>query len=222
MKMEILNLGKMLVNELGLDDSVDTLSRWMAHYITQQMADIESSEGERKTIAERKCFETILKLWKHRAYHESVKYPFERFEPIFKTLERLDPENEHNFFSVQHNRQQPQDESEEQVTINNLVNMVIGIDKTARIWINYILKQATICAADEKTIEWLRASAVVEYDNLDTGVIIKLLEPDVEEDKDVNKTKIQERIEQLERFRDFNEDIIRMYSEELANIKFMK
>lgn len=213
--MEILNLGKMLVDELGLDDSVDTLSRWMAHYIAQQMIEIENSDGEKKAISEEKCFESILKLWKNRAYYEPDKNPFERFEPIFKTLERMNPEKESYFFLNQNNAQQYQEESEGQVSINSLMDMASGIDKIARIWINYILKQATVCATDEKTIEWLRASVVDEYDNLDSGVIIKLLDLDVDEDKDVKETKIRERIEQLKRFRDFNEDIIRMYSEEL-------
>ena len=66
MREEILNLGKLLVGELGLEYSVDTLSRWMAHYIAEQMRIIESTENDDKKLAEEKCFETILKLWKHR------------------------------------------------------------------------------------------------------------------------------------------------------------
>ena len=34
MKMEILNLGKLIVKELESDGNVDTLSKWMAHFIT--------------------------------------------------------------------------------------------------------------------------------------------------------------------------------------------
>ena len=33
----IINLGKALVEEIGLDPGVDTLARWMAHYIAEQM-----------------------------------------------------------------------------------------------------------------------------------------------------------------------------------------
>ena len=33
----VLALGKKLVDELGLDQSVDTLGRWMAHYIAEKM-----------------------------------------------------------------------------------------------------------------------------------------------------------------------------------------
>ena len=32
----VLALGKKLVDELGLDQSVDTLGRWMAHYIAEK------------------------------------------------------------------------------------------------------------------------------------------------------------------------------------------
>jgi len=32
---DVLKLGKQLIAELGLDQSIDTLSRWMAHYIAE-------------------------------------------------------------------------------------------------------------------------------------------------------------------------------------------
>lgn len=215
MKKEVLNLGKMLVNELGLDDSVDTLSRWMAHYIAQQMIEIENYYGEERVKAEEKCFETILELWKHRVYYEPNKNPFKRFEVIFKTLEQLEAHKEKYFFLNEHNREDFQNESEEESTINNLMGMVIDIDKIARIWIKYILKQAALYATDEKTLEWIKASTVEIEDNLDTRIIINLLEGNLEYDEDTKKKVAQERIEQLKKFRDLNEDLIRMYSEEL-------
>jgi hypothetical protein len=215
MKEEILDLGKMLVNELGLDESVDTLSRWMAHYIAQQMIDVENSVGEERIKSEEKCFKTILKLWKHRAYFEHHKNPFERFEGIFKTLERLNPDKDEYLFFNQYDDHKLEGELEEDGIINNAMDMVMDIDKISRIWITYILKQAALCASDEKILEWLRLSGVEMDENLDSKVIIKLLEQDIEADKNINKEIIQERIKQLERFRRFNEELIRIYSEEL-------
>ena len=49
--------------ELGLDPGVDTLARWIAHYIAEQMEVAGNATGEDKLTAERRCFDAILKLW---------------------------------------------------------------------------------------------------------------------------------------------------------------
>lgn len=35
-----INLGKLLINELQLEPSVDTLGRWMAHYLAIKMSEV--------------------------------------------------------------------------------------------------------------------------------------------------------------------------------------
>jgi len=45
MQKRIINLGKALVEELGLDTGVDTLARWMAHYIAEQMEIAKNAKG---------------------------------------------------------------------------------------------------------------------------------------------------------------------------------
>src|SRR5258705_8486803 len=62
-------LGARLVSELGLDDSVDTLGRWMSHRIAELMTRAEESElDEEKEIAKRECAILILKVWRRRKY----------------------------------------------------------------------------------------------------------------------------------------------------------
>lgn len=64
----ILALGKKIVDELGLSDGVDTLGRWMAHYVAELIQQAEQANGqEQQTAAKKACFDTILKLWDHRA-----------------------------------------------------------------------------------------------------------------------------------------------------------
>jgi hypothetical protein len=62
-----ISLGNQLVALLGEEHNVDLLSRWMAHYISEQMSVIGSTTGESKAAAEERCYNTILKLWAHRA-----------------------------------------------------------------------------------------------------------------------------------------------------------
>lgn len=46
---------------------MDTLARWMAHYLAEKMEKAESApEGEERERARRECIELILKLWERR------------------------------------------------------------------------------------------------------------------------------------------------------------
>src|SRR6266436_3211912 len=81
---DILTLGCKLVEELGLEPSVDTLGRWMAHHIADLMLEAKSATGKEKELAEKNCFEAILALWKHRAELPNGKRPFEDLEPVIR------------------------------------------------------------------------------------------------------------------------------------------
>ena len=59
---KIIKLGEKIVDELLLSNGVDTLSKWMAHYIAELIEKVKNSEGEEKEKYEKECFETILKL----------------------------------------------------------------------------------------------------------------------------------------------------------------
>lgn len=152
MNTEVLNLGKLLVKELGLEPGVDTLSRWMAHYIAQQMTEIETSSGADKQAAEEKCFESILKLWKHRAYYQIGDKPFENFEPIFQTLDRLNPDHEEPFYF--HSEYAVRDKSgNTDDVVKQYLLMATQIDKVVRVWLKFIFQHAAEQAIDEKNIE---------------------------------------------------------------------
>jgi hypothetical protein len=60
-------LGKRIVSELGLTDSCETLAKWMAHYLAEQ---IQLAEAEQdpllKQQIEQRCSELVLRLWKKR------------------------------------------------------------------------------------------------------------------------------------------------------------
>ena len=97
---QVLNLGKQLVKELSLDPGVDTFSRWIAHYIAEQITLSEKAQGEEKKEIDKRCFESILQLWVHHASYAGDRRPFESFEPVFNALYRLDPEKAHPYHRV--------------------------------------------------------------------------------------------------------------------------
>jgi hypothetical protein len=61
-------LGERIVRELGLEDEVDTLSRWMAHRIAELLTD--AKQARRKTdreASERRAEELVLAVWERRS-----------------------------------------------------------------------------------------------------------------------------------------------------------
>lgn len=89
-----MRLGKRIVKELDLEDSVDTLGRWMAHRIAELMERAEQAETEaEREAAKRECTDVIIRLWEHRA-----KFPFKPpLADIAKFLKNLtsDPSPSH-------------------------------------------------------------------------------------------------------------------------------
>lgn len=65
---DVVQLGALIVAELGLEDSNDTLGRWMSHRLAELMsrADSAKTTAERDE-ARRAASELIIRLWDHRA-----------------------------------------------------------------------------------------------------------------------------------------------------------
>jgi hypothetical protein len=87
----ILALGKRIVAELSSADRLDTLGLWMSHYIAELMVDAESATGAERLAKMTTCADMIMKLWSHRRAWSGGTRPMEDFEPVFRTLESLDP-----------------------------------------------------------------------------------------------------------------------------------
>jgi len=153
----VINLGKILVEELGKD--TDTLTRWMAHYISEQINVAETATGKNKKDAEKRCFDTILKLWNNRTSLPDGKRPFENFEPIFRTLEALDPQNETTFYWRRYfNKLLKSDAALDNTAqgIETWIDIACDIDIAARVLLEFAIKQTANFAVDEKTANWLK------------------------------------------------------------------
>lgn len=222
MRKRIMNLGKTLVKELNLDPGVDTLGRWMAHYIAEQIETAEKSDGTLKAKAEQRCFETILKLWEHRASMPNGVRPFESFEPIFNVLKKLDPENRQPYYYNKNEKTlEPENINLNEKDLEKLLELAEGIDKVVRVWLEYILEQAALCANNEQTKEWLENSIAVK-DNDEFSIIFRLLPEDIWEedksDKERMRDSINFRIKQLEAFNEFNHNLLLIYKKELEDV----
>lgn len=157
-QQKAITLGKALVKELDLEEGVDTLSKWMGHYIAEQIAKIENSEGKEKEEAKQKCFETILKLWERRVYFPEGKRPFEEFAPIFRALERLDIEKDNLTYYKLEDLKKVIGSPATTNDLETWINYIINLDKGTKQIIRYCLSKAYENSNNEQTKEWIENS----------------------------------------------------------------
>ncbi len=198
----VIELGRKLTKEIGLDHSVDTLGRWMAHYIAELIQNAENATFEERPAKMQACSDAILNLWKHRHTLSDGKRPFEELDPLLRTLESLDPEDDtpRYFRSVR----AATDKVEENDVTESWLRLVDGLDYSAKILIRYCLTQAAQTAIN-KSAEWISlAEAAGADDGIEFPLIRMIWDEDnisQESDPDVQAKKhIEDRIKRLEKF----------------------
>lgn len=199
----ILVLGRKLVEELGLEDSTDTLSRWMAHYIAELIVQAERSTGKEKESIEKGCFEAILKLWEHRGALPGVKQPFVQLHELAQAIESLNPERETPRYFRTIRAQEPKEEEREGV--EDWFKLADGLDYSARILISFCLGNAAHAAMD-KSKEWIilakAAAAEARGEELVIDFVSRaedlLVSPDVDQE---NRLEIENVLSRLASFR---------------------
>ncbi|MBU0651649.1 MAG: hypothetical protein KKG96_02070 [Proteobacteria bacterium] len=169
MPKDVLDLGGALVEELGLDPGVDTLSRWMAHYIAELIDDAETAKVEDRPAKLAKCADAILGLWERRHQLPNGKRPFEDLEPILRALESLDPTDDTpRYFRTQ---RVAADNTEENHETRKWLELADGLDYSAKILIRYCLTQAAQTAVD-RSKDWVALAEKVGLENgIDFSVI---------------------------------------------------
>lgn len=180
-----------------------------------------------KKEAEKKCFETILKLWKHRSHYKNGQRPYENFESIFHTLERLDPENKQPYYypEIQEHKAKSKGKSNVTMEVQKWLDIASAIDQAARVWIESVFNQAANSATDERTKEFIRNALALD-DNVEIKVIVKLFgeesidngEISQEAEKQKKREKIRSRMKQLEDFNKYNKELLKIYESELESI----
>ena len=220
MRERVISLGKRISEELEQGNHPDTLSRWMAHYIAHLISEAENNTGVKKKKVEKECFETILKLWEYKSYFPDGKKPFERFEVIFDTLEKLNPDNRNMFFY----RNQSEDEEPTDDLVKKSMKAAQIIDEAARVWLECIFKDSIELATDDKIKEWVKMAMPTKRRD-EVNIYFEVLNPD---DNDDQKSRIENqikhietRIEQLKGFRDYNEKLCTNFTNQIMLLKRM-
>lgn len=196
-------LGRALVEEFDHDKDVDTLSRWMAHYIAELIEAAESANDEDRPAKLAKCADAILKLWGHRHQLPNGKRPFEDLEPVISALESLDPaDNIPRYFR---NPRMAVAESEENTETRKWLDLANAVDYSAKILIRYCLTQAAQTAID-KSKEWVKLAEEADEDNDRDILVVRIIinESDLlkeNEPDEIARRLLADRVERLDAFK---------------------
>ena len=144
-RTKVIELGDELVAQLSNPEKTDTLSRWVAHYIAEQLVQIEQTKGEDKRANEDRCFQAILTLWSHRSSMPNGMRPLEDFEPILHALDRLDPKNPRPMWHSLGHRPDEEDESTETI---KTMDCILSMDRVIRELIETLLHSAVASAVN--------------------------------------------------------------------------
>lgn len=143
-----LELGTRLVEELGCQQSTDTLSRWMAHHIAEMIQSAENATGNNRCELMKQCEEAILRLWKHRYEFPSTKNPLMSLEELESTLQSLDIHNNRPryFRDVWETRDESEADTDE---TKNWLLFAKRLDDSAKSLIRFALTQGAEASLDQ-------------------------------------------------------------------------
>jgi hypothetical protein len=174
----------------------------MAHYIAELMHDVETANVEDRPAKMRACSEAILNIWKQRHELPNGKRPFEEFEPILRTLESLDPDNDtpRYFRSIGNAAKDVSEDSETMA----LLKLVDGLDYSAKILIRYLLNMAAKSSLNQSA-DWVALAEAAEADEGIEFPVIRVMvgEKDLLEKVDpdeIARKQLQDRITRLDAF----------------------
>lgn len=227
---DIVSLGKRIVAEMELDPGVDTLSKWMAHYLAGRITDIEKLKGEKRKAAEKECFDTISALWQHRWNIPRGKPFLEDFDTLFRTLHKLNPEAEGAFFPIpvlQFGEEESLPKKGE-IDLKSCYDAALAVDKYARSLIYDLLRQGVseVELSDERRA--LIEDAIMLMREPDTQIIRFTTDynefkdsDDKQENDDLSEMleKIEQRIQEVEAFGRINDSLLKKYQEKLKALK---
>lgn len=219
---EILKLGKKLIEELDLVHTVNTLARWMGHYLADLMYNIEKCESEgEKSKLKKECCLIILEIWEKRE-RIPIEKPTEKLKSIIDVLSLL-KKNEHPFirhrFFGNNNGLRNENSNwlsfleivknnSERIYRKSLISMISEelLEKDKE-WID---KHGNFLSDDEKS--------VIEY--LDSIKEIEISFHDDQINKPNNKEKIKNLFKELEgQIDEQKEELLRLKNKTLNNLK---
>ncbi|WP_425928704.1 AVAST type 3 anti-phage proein Avs3b [Pseudomonas sp. NyZ201] len=195
-----LALGEKLVTELKLNDSTDTLARWMAHYVAELMLRAEHAPLPNREETERACASAILDLWAQTRSCPTKSTAFESIDRVIECMDSLHPEAGPHYRNKLWRALEART-SDDSTEIDSLLKSALWVDAAARNLIHHLLAHASHVAGRDNA-EWLELAQNLDEDDPVTGLRIRIVRAGQEEMETKNHRieQLEKRIEQLEHF----------------------
>jgi hypothetical protein len=168
----MLALGDKLVAELELSADVDTLARWMAHYLAELLVTVRSNDPALRDKANAEVSKTILELWKHREHLPEKSYPFRDFKPVCQVLHSLDLDTSFPRFFTYNDDSSTKEKLDS--SSDSYLNAIRAIDKSARLLIQFVIQLATEKEAKSGR-EWLETTGLAGVPDDDGTIAIRFI-----------------------------------------------
>lgn len=172
----------------------------MAHHVASLIVKTETATGPEKHATEKECFEAILALWKHRSALPRGVRPFEKLEPVIRAVASLDPEDETPRIYRPARPPMGAGDAEQR----QLLELVDGIDYSAKLLIGFYLSEAAEAAIDQSQ-EWVELAKRFGEDADVAGVVLRFVSGphDLHKEPDLNDALRRLLAERLRRLRGF-------------------
>ncbi|RXK53544.1 hypothetical protein ESB00_17795 [Oleiharenicola lentus] len=199
-----IELGEALIADLKSESHSTPLSRWVAHYLAEQMTELNKATGKERAKAQDRCFAAILQLWRHRDSMPSGLHPFAGFDPVLRALETISPDRRHGYYIRDFDEKRATDKRSADVV--KMARFIVWTDRTARILIEVALETAVEQAKTPRTKAYLKCIQAKAKEGDVIGVTrlmarrryFETLDSAVEAEE--TKQYLQKRIEQLAHF----------------------
>lgn len=153
---------------------------------------------------QKKCFDIVLELWQHKSRFPSDSLPFRDYTSVFNTLKRIDPPNATPFYI--------REISETSEDIKPYIDMPLLVDKTVRIWFDYIFKQAIKATISGTSLRYLEATVDIDDNSKLLYELMRSFDEDLCDADDLRKN-----IDVLTRFSKFNDEMIECIKDDLSS-----
>ncbi|WP_292637863.1 AVAST type 3 anti-phage proein Avs3b [Mesorhizobium sp.] len=214
---EILALGKKFIRELKLGDTNDTLTRWMVHYLAEQIKNAEKKTAKNHAVLLENCCQTILAIWQHRHELPNGKRPFQGLEPMLRALETLDPDNgPYRYFQPP---LLPENASEESKASQQWLKLAESLDYSARILVRQCLTNAADSAID-KSKEWVALAQQAGLEEFEFPILRIIIGDNdlarTRNPKDEQRKLLEDRAGKLRGFMQLATTVLKGYERQLA------
>jgi hypothetical protein len=210
---EIINLGKAIITELGMEMDCNTPARWLVHYIAENIHKSENCQGEEKDAAERKCVDAIFKLWHHRSELPRGINPFTEFDSVFRGLSRLDKSSKKPYFN-EFSQFDHEIDREEAAESKQWVDIAISIDKVAKELISESFESASELAITEKAQEILKLAPEDSGD--DIRIMLSLISDVNLKSKEKEIKVIESKLAKVEALKSICDTFVDKFNQELS------